>query len=285
MDIYSVTVAELPERWRGKVTVVPDNAALNRSLAIAFADALEEKQAAGELLTLICPVGPVDYRYFVEEVDRRGLSCRNLRTINMDEYVDDNGELIETAHPLSFRRFMDEQFFSRLPEERRPLPENILFPDPQAPEQTTGLIDEIGGADLCWTGLGITGHIAFNDPPHMLGEPTELEAHRNCRTRVLRCADMSAAQMAMGGTHGNMEIIPERAVTIGMYELLKTKRFGLIMMRNWHAGLWRRALLGPVTSAFPGSLLQEHPNLTVTLTELAAAPPLIDAHQDTGEDS
>ena len=284
MNVYEVKVQDLPEPWLSKVTVVANNDILNRRLAVEFANALEAKQAEGEMLTLICPVGPVDYRYFVKEIERRDLSCHNLRTINMDEYVDDNGDLIDMSHPLSFRRFMDEQFFSLIPEGKKPLPENILFPDPKAPDKTTELIDEIGGADLCWTGFGITGHIAFNDPPHMLGESTDLDDLRNCKTRVLRCADMSTAQMAMGGTHGNMEIIPERAITMGMYELLKTKSFGLIMMRNWHAGLWRRALLGDVTSDFPGSLLQEHPNLSVTMTELAAAVPLLDAHQDTGEE-
>jgi glucosamine-6-phosphate deaminase len=284
MNIYRVTVDALPGPWKAKITVVPDNQALNRRVASLFADALETKAAAGEMLTIICPVGPIDYRYFVEEVHARGLSCRSLRTINMDEYVNENDELIDVSHPLSFRRFMDEQFFSLLPEDRRPLPENRIFPDPKAPEMVTRLIDEIGGADLCCTGFGITGHIAFNDPPHLTGEPTDLDAFRNCKTRVLRLSDMSTAQMAMGGTHGNLEIIPPRAITVGMYELLKTKHFGLIMMRNWHAGLWRRALLGPVTSAFPGSLLQEHPNLSVTLTKLAAETPMLDVHLDTGEE-
>jgi hypothetical protein len=55
-------------------------------------------------------------------------------------------------------------------------------------------------------------------------------------------------------------------------------------MRSWHAGLWRRALFGPVTTAFPGSLVQEHPNLAVTMTELAARPPLINTSQATGEE-
>jgi glucosamine-6-phosphate deaminase len=54
-------------------------------------------------------------------------------------------------------------------------------------------------------------------------------------------------------------------------------------MRNWHAGLWRRAFLGPVTQEFPGSLLQEHPNLTITMTELAAAVPMVHTAQATGE--
>ncbi|MBN1557998.1 MAG: hypothetical protein JW951_07620, partial [Lentisphaerae bacterium] len=163
--IYATTVDDLPDTLRGKTTVVQDRAALNRKIAGELADALDAKTAAGEMLTVICPAGPIDYAYCAEEIVRRGLSCENLRTLNMDEYVDPaTGSLIDTAHPLSFRRFMDERFFSRLPEDKRPRPENVLFPDPRAPEHTTELIDALGGADLCWTGFGITGHIAFNDP-------------------------------------------------------------------------------------------------------------------------
>lgn len=58
----------------------------------------------------------------------------------------------------------------------------------------------------------------------------------------------------------------------------------LTFMRNWHAGLWRKAIFGPVTSSFPGSLLQEHPNLKMTLTELAVKPPMLNTAQATGEE-
>jgi glucosamine-6-phosphate deaminase len=259
--------------------------ALNGAVASEFADALEEKQKAGQMLTVIAPVGPLDYRYFAAEVKRRSLSCKNLRTINMDEYLDDRDRLISIEHPLSFRRFMEQTFFSQLDPEARPDEQNIIFPDPARPQAVTELIDSIGGADLCWGGFGITGHFAFNDPPAMLGEPQDLERFRNCKTRKLTISPMSRAQMAMGGTNGNLDILPERAVTIGMYEMLKSKRIHLTFMRSWHAGLWRRALLGEVTSAFPGSLIQEHPNYHVTLTELAAKPPLLNVAQATGEES
>jgi glucosamine-6-phosphate deaminase len=285
MDIYSLTVQELPESLKRKVTVVANLDALNQAVAAEFADSLEEKQKAGELLTVIAPVGPLDYRYFAAEVKRRDLSCRHLRTINMDEYLDDQDRLISSDHPLSFRRFMEQTFFSRLDPQARPHPENIIFPDPEKPESVTELIDRIGGADLCWGGLGITGHFAFNDPPEMLGEAEDLESFRNCRTRKLTISPMSRAQMAMGGTNGNLEILPQRAVTIGMYEMLKSRRIQLTFMRSWHAGLWRRALLGEVTSAFPGSLIQEHPNYSIIMTELAAARPLLNVAQATGEES
>jgi len=284
MNIYEMRVVDLPQALQEKITVVPNADALHRKVAVEFADLLAAKQAAGEMLTLICPVGPLNYEHFAAEVVRRGLTCRHLRTINMDEYLDENDELIPTSHPLSFRRFMEETFFSRLPDDKRPLPENIIFPDPKAPEKVTEVIDSIGGADICWAGFGITGHVAFNDPPEMLGEPTGLENCRNCKTRQLTISPMSTAQMAIGGTNGNVEILPTRAVTVGMYEMLKSARFHCTFMRSWHAGLWRRAFLGPVTSSFPGSLLQEHPNLTITLTALAAAPPMINTSQATGEE-
>ncbi|MDX9980043.1 MAG: glucosamine-6-phosphate isomerase [Lentisphaeria bacterium] len=283
MDIYATTVADLPEHWRAKIRVVPDRAALNRLLAREFGDLLAAATTEGRLLTAICPVGPLDYEYFANEVLRRGLSCENLRTINMDEYLDGRDRWIPVSHPLSFRRFMEETFFGRLPVELRPLPENVLFPNPDDPGQITRLIDEIGGADICWGGFGITGHVAFNDPPAMLGEPQDLASFRNCRTRKLTISPMSTAQMLMGGTNGNAAVLPKRAVTIGMYELLKSKHYHCTFMRNWHAGLWRRALLGPVTPEFPGSLLQKHPNLTITMTELAAAVPLVHTAQATGE--
>ncbi len=283
MSIYETKVSDLPSRWLDKVTVVPNARELSRAAAAEFADLLAEKQKQGELLTAICPVGPLDFRFFAEQAIKRGLSCRNLRTINMDEYLDENDRLIPMHHPLSFRRFMEETFFSLLPPGDRPLPENVIFPDPDAPEKITRLIDSIDGADICWAGLGISGHVAFNDPPQLTGEPADLERFRNCRTRKITIAMISMGQMAMGGTNGNMEIIPKRAVTVGMYELLRSKRFHATFMRNWHAGLWRRALLGPVTSAFPGSLLQEHPCLKVMMTEMAAAPPLLETAQATGE--
>jgi len=282
MDVYSVRVTDLPKTLRRRITVVANAEALNRRIAVEFANMLAEKQQ-GDMLTAICPVGPLNYLYFAEEIKKRNLSCRNLRTINMDEYLDENDRLIPTTHPLSFRRFMEETFFSYLAADQRPLPENVIFPDPDAPEKITELIDSIGGADICWAGLGITGHVAFNDPPEMTGEPTDLASFKNCKTRKITISPMSLAQMAMGGTNGNLDIIPRRAITIGMYEMLKSKCFHFTFMRSWHAGLWRRALLGPVTSSFPGSLLQEHPNLQITMTELAAAPPAVNTAQATGE--
>ena len=107
MGIYDVTIEQLPEKLRKKVTVVADVDTVSRIAAAEFADLLADRAAQGKLLTIIAPVGPLNYQFFAEEVKKRGLSCRNLRSINMDEYLDENDKLIPTSHPLSFKRFME----------------------------------------------------------------------------------------------------------------------------------------------------------------------------------
>ena len=282
MNIYEKGVADLPERIKARTSVVPDTGAMNVKVAAEFGDLLQKKMEANELLTVITPVGPLDFSYFAREILNRDLDCRFLRCINMDEYIDAEGQWIPRTHPLSFRRFMDETFFSLLPEDNRPLSENIVFPDPADPGRVTRILDEIGGADICWGGFGITGHLAFNDPPEMLGEPDDLESFRRSPCRIVRVSPMARAQMAMGGTDGNLDIIPERAVTLGMYELLQAKKLHLTFMRAWHAGLWRKALFGPVTQEFPGSLVQLHENIEITITEAAERVPRTNTAQATG---
>jgi glucosamine-6-phosphate deaminase len=235
------------------------------------------------MLTVILPVGPLDYSLFAEEVNRRQLSLYNLRTINMDEYTDEHGDFIPDDHPMSFKKFVQDYLLKTITKERWPDEKNIIFPDPHHPEAVTQLIDDIGGADICWGGFGITSHIAFNDPPSMLGEPDDLESFLSCKTRRVAISPASNAQMLMGATFGNDEILPKHAVTIGMYEILKSKKLHLTFMRNWHRGLWRRAFFGPVTQQFPGSAVQRHPNIEVTMTKNAAELPLITVAQETGE--
>jgi glucosamine-6-phosphate deaminase len=130
--------------------------------------------------------------------------------------------------------------------------------------------------------MGLTGHFAFNDPPEP-GEPIDDHMVKNSRTRIVTICRESQAQMCMGGTGGNWEIIPARAVTLGLYEILMSKKIHLTFMRSWHAGVLRKALFGPVTGSCPGSFVQTHPHVEVTLTDLAAKVPLIHVAQRIAE--
>ena len=282
MDPYSLRFEDFGKRRPWPFTLVADVDALNRRIAREAVDAIKVAGQAGRTLLIITPVGPLDYAYWARLCNEENVSCEPLVTMNMDEYVDDAGDFIDEAHPLSFRGFIHNTLVANLKPELRPDPANLHFPDPHEPARTTALIESHGGGDLCYGGMGLTGHFAFNDPPEP-DEPCHDQSVRDSRTRVLTICRESQAQMCMGGTGGNWDIIPARAVTLGMYELLLSKKVHLTFMRSWHAGVLRRALFGPVTGRCPGSFIQEHANVEVTLTKLAAEPPLIHVAQRIAE--
>ncbi len=281
IDPYSLRFEDFQEHREWTFTKVADAPALSQATADEVVAELKCAETEGRVLMVICPVGPIDYAYWAEAMNREQTDGSRLVTVNMDEYLDDQERLISESHTLSFRRFMNAGLFSKLTGRARVPSANIHFPSPSEPEATTRLIEEHGGADLCYGGMGLTGHFAFNDPPEP-GQPDNGHV-RNSRTRIVRISRESQAQMCMGGTGGNWEIIPQLAITVGMYELLMSKRIHLTFMRTWHAGVLRRALFGPVTGQCPGSFVQRHPNVTVTMTELAAALPLINVAQRTAE--
>ena len=284
MDFYALPCEQFSEHRPWKFNLVDDVAALNRLAAREAVGAIRAAGRAGRQVLLVLPVGPLDFSYWAALCNQQKISCAPLVTVNMDEYLDDRtGGLIARDHPLSFCRFIDQTLLANIEPRLRPDPANIHFSDPAEPEKTTALIESHGGADLCFGGCGITGHFAFNDPPEPDG-PCDDEAVRTSRTRTLTIMRESRTQMCMGGTNGNWDILPRRAVTLGMHELLMSKKIHLTFMRSWQAGVLRRVLFGPVTGRCPGSFIQEHPNVEVTLTRRAAAVPVLNVSQATGEE-
>jgi glucosamine-6-phosphate deaminase len=255
---------------------------LNRKIAREAVDLIKDANAKNRRLLMILPVGPLDYSYWARLINLEGVECSGLTTMGMDEYLDETDNAIARTHPLSFQGFVQRTLIEPLRPKLRPDPANVRFPDPNEPGAATALIESFGGADVCYGGMGITGHLGFNDPPEP-GEPVNDHKVRTSRTRRLTINRESTTQMALGGVNGNLDILPRRAVTLGMHELLLSKRIHLTFMRSWHAGVLRRALFGPVTGRCPGSFVQTHQHVDVTITRVAAKVPLCNVAQATGE--
>jgi len=165
MDYYTIPFEQFSGIRPWPFTKLPDVAALNRLIAEEVVTALKEAVKQRRRLVVICPVGPLDYSYWAEVMNREHVDGSALVTVNMDEYLAEDGDAIPESHPLSFRRFMNAGFFDRLQGSARVPADNIVFPDPRSPDRTTAFLEACGGADICYGGMGLTGHFAFNDPP------------------------------------------------------------------------------------------------------------------------
>jgi glucosamine-6-phosphate deaminase len=191
----------------------------------------------------------------------------------MDEYLRPDGrEWIPESDPLSFRRHMRAHFYDLLDPALAPPLAQRLFPDPRDPDAVPRALAGWGGVDVCFGGIGITGHVAFNDPPEP-GEPIGLAEFRRLPTRVVRLARETIVINAVAAARGNLDRIPPLAVTVGMREILEARKVRIYMNREWQCAIVRKILHGPVTASVPASLLQEHGDVRLTIAEAVARLP------------
>jgi glucosamine-6-phosphate deaminase len=255
--------------------ILKDNPAIIQRFADDLMDEyLSAKQAGREKVVFIIPVGPVgQYDLWAERCNSEGVGLHDLVLINMDEYLTDDGQdFIPLTDPLSFRKHMQQHFFAKLAPELIPPPEQLLFPDPKDPQSVPRAIERYGGCDVCFGGIGITGHVAFNDPPEP-GETISLEAFKELPTRVIRLSRESRLINSITTSRGNIDRIPELAVTVGMKEILESRKVRIYMNRTWQSAIVRKILHGAVTPAVPASLLQEHPDVRFTIAEYVTELP------------
>ena len=187
----------------------------------------------------------------------------------MDEYLEDDGSYIGESSPLSFRGFMARNVYGQIDPGLLMPPERRVFPDPAQPDRVDRLIEELGGVDIAFGGIGINGHLAFNEAR----EDMTAEEFAALGTRVVTLNPETRAANAIGDRGGAIDAMPTQAVTIGIRQILSARKVRLGVFREWHRAVVRQAAYGPVTAHFPASLLQNHPDAVIYTNSVAAAQP------------
>jgi glucosamine-6-phosphate deaminase len=235
-------------------------------------DVVADARREGRLPTLIVPVGPVDqFPILAEWINQGRAPWRDVMLINMDEYLTDDDRWVAADHALSFRGYMDRKFYDLVDPRLAPLPENRVFPHPADCAAIERQIASRGGVDACFGGIGINGHVAFNEPPEP-GETATVEEFASLPTRVLSLSRETRTinSVTVGG---ELSLIPRRAVTVGMREILASRRLRFYCNRPWQRAVVRRVLHGPITAACPASLLRTHADAELTVADFVAQPP------------
>lgn len=275
-DVYSIPSSELINHTKLNLSIVDTPEETFFDFALAFLKEVVKNNKAKKKTVAIMPCGPTEpYSIMTRLINEERIDCTNVVMINMDEYCTEDGKhLIDTSSGLSFKKFMYENFYDKIDPSLNVKEENRIFPDPQSPEDIPKLIDALGGVDLCLCSLGYTGHLAFNDPPEA-DDVISDEEFKNLPTRVITLARESLVQNSLK-YGGNKDIIPTKAITVGMKELLEARKIVVYFMRDWQAAIFRKALFGPITAQVPGSFLQEHTNVKVVVSKNVTKCPIAD---------
>ena len=196
------------------------------------------------------------YAELVRRHREEGLDFGGLTTFNLDEYAG-----LDENDPRSFRAYMRKNLFEavNLQPQRCHLPDGSADDLARACREYEERISAAGGIDLQVLGVGMTGHIGFNEPGSSL--------HSRTRTKAL--SEITRLQNA--SAFGGGEHVPQRAVTMGIGTILDARRCLLITTGEAKAVVVSVALEGPVTASVPASALQFHPRCDVILDEAAAS--------------
>lgn len=198
------------------------------------------------VLGLATGATPVEaYRQLAQWCRNGDLSFAEVRTVNLDEYLD-------PAYGQCYRRFMQENLFDSIDIrlENTHIP-NGLTQDPHGEcARYNRVIRELGGIDLQLLGMGRNGHIGFNEPGHAF----ELETH------VVELSQTTRAANARFFPNG---AVPRRAITMGIKSIMQARRILVAVSGEEKAQAVLEAFRGPVTPEVPASILQLHPDVTL----------------------
>lgn len=270
MNYYNISEKDLGMKSKIEIVKMQSSDEVFNAIADIMVNTIEENNAKNKTTVFICPVGPIgQYNLFVKKVNEKRLSLKNCYFINMDEYLNDNDEWIDINNSLSFRGFMQKNVYDKIDKDLLMPQSQRIFPDPKNLDYIPKKIEELGGVDIAFGGIGINGHLAFNEPMNI---PTD--EFKKLKTRVLDIDPQTIATNAAEALCGAIEIFPKRCVSIGINEILSAKRIVLGVFRVWHRGVVRRAAYGEISASFPATLVQEHKNAQILVNDVAAKCPL-----------
>jgi glucosamine-6-phosphate deaminase len=214
-------------------------------------------------------------------VNRESLSLRNVHVFHMDDLLDWQGRPLPLDHPFSFKGYMLRNFYSRiLPDINVPEGQRF-FPDPFHLDALSQAIEQVGGVDTAFGGIGYHGHIALNEPPMSPWSRISIEEYRASKTRVLHLNDDTIIAQSQRMVGGCPQIVPPMAVTIGMKDILSARRIRLLSTTGaWKQTVIRILLFAGMTTEYPVTMVQDHPDALVTIDRLTAAHPLAEAKLD-----
>jgi glucosamine-6-phosphate deaminase len=249
-----------------RIQIVDDPGDFYRAFADDIIGRIRAAAEAGRDFVGIFPVGPMpQYELAARRINSERLSCRHVHSFNMDEYANGDGETAPPSWSGSFQRAMMERFFGLIDPELRPREENVHFPTREKLGDYSPLIEDLGGADVCYGGIGWCGHVAFWES-HLGAEfEGDLEAYKQAGARLVELHPMTIMQNALHSFGGDWSWVPPKANTIGPREILgaRHRSFWLDGVLgggvSWQRFIARLVAQGPVSEFVPGSILQTAP--------------------------
>lgn len=224
-------------------TVICPSAALNEQMAERIQALLRDKPDA--LIALSAGRSTAGLYKLLSEMCGEGrLSFAKARIFAVTEYVG-----AEYEH--SCRAVLERELINNIDLDRQ----NFFLPDEAGPENYDLMIEQAGGIDLAVLGIGINGHIGYNEPATPFDSLTHIQ----------KLTDATHRQYGAGGRR-----LTEYALTMGIKTLVSSRSIFLLATGREKADAVFKMIYGKTMSYVPASFLQIPLEVTAYLDGEAA---------------
>ncbi|WP_453992233.1 glucosamine-6-phosphate deaminase [Bacillus nitroreducens] len=192
------------------------------------------------------------YKELIKDHKQNQTSYEGIQTVNLDEYVG-----IEKEHPNSYHHFMMENLFSHIniKQENIHLPKGLAKDYEEECKRYEKVISDLGGVDLQLLGIGVNGHIGFNEPGTSFDSVTRVvELEESTRQANMRYFN-------------SIEEVPTHAITMGISTIMKSKKILLLVSGKAKSEILEKVINEGVTENIPATVLKNHPDVTVIADE------------------
>jgi glucosamine-6-phosphate deaminase len=234
--------------------IVEDRATLGRVAARSIAESIRSVLASQESARIVFAAAPSQSETLAELARMSGIEWQRVDAFHMDEYVG-----LARDAPQRFSNWLRAAFFDRVPLRSAHLmdPESASASDESAEVIRYSSLLESAPIDIVLSGIGVSGHMAFNDPPADFTEPDSV--------KVVTLSSESRQQQVDEGLFGELNQVPTRAWTLTMPRLLSAAEIFCMVPGSLKREAVRSALTGDIRPDSPASALRGHPRARLFL--------------------
>lgn len=193
------------------------------------------------------------YEELVKNYNENIISFSGALSFNLDEYIG-----LARSNEFSYYYYMYKHLFSHIDmkESNIHIPSGDLSFIERSSAAYKQLIEVAGGIDILLLGIGINGHIGFNEPGTCF----------NSNTHVV---ELETSTRKANKIHfDNQENVPTHAITMGIASILKAKKIVLLVSGQSKQAAIDFLRTGEVTEQFPASALHLHEDVTIIYTDV-----------------
>jgi glucosamine-6-phosphate deaminase len=252
MDLSAATRSpDIRMAGRMRVKAYASRAEMAQAAAEEIAAALRQALERQPNVRMVFAAAPSQGDMLAALCAAPGIAWERVTAFHMDEYIG-----LPADAPERFAHWLDANLFGKVPfaHVHRIVPE----PDAEAAAQAYAAKLAEAPVDFVCLGIGVNGHIAFNDPPVAdFADPVDV--------KVVALDEQCRQQQVDDDCFERIEDVPRQAITLTVPRLMRAGRLFCVVPGALKRDAVRATLTGPIDAACPASILRQHADCTLYL--------------------